>query len=76
MLAPATLRMLNSAHAQLVDAIRDSLSRLAQLVHGPVGGVALRNVGRTGVVHQQLCQRAEFKRGLFLSASDDRWQIE
>ncbi len=65
------LQMASVPFAQLVDAISDPLGRLAQLLHGPVGGVALRHVGLTGVVDQPLRQRARHHR-LALGHRDER----
>ena len=55
-LHPGALR-LNRVH-QLINPVRNALRRLPELLHGPVGGVALGHVARPRVVDQAFGQRA------------------
>lgn len=48
------LEMLSSTLHQFVDPVRDSLGRIAQLLHRPVRRVTLGDVIGTGVIHQSL----------------------
>ena len=41
---------------KLVDSVGDALGGVAQLLHGPVGGIALRDVLGRGMVDQPLGQ--------------------
>ena len=44
------------AEGELIDPVRDALSGVAELLHGPVGGIALGDVLGRGVVDQPLGQ--------------------